>query len=553
LDLKSLLTKLEAGFYAVPETQRYFVWTNSQIRDLASSIYNWYPIGGIIVWEMPNSFIEDCGGLMRPLALDLPEKNMKYMVIDGQQRLTSLLLMKRASIRVTGPLGEKERKVELFFNPMEEVFELGRRSFAENSRWFNVTEVLNAEMVHEVLEKKAELCGDSSIIQNKLLVKGLERLRERFSNYDVTLIEVKLDYSRDPLELFEKISRIFVTINSKGTRIRMPDLVLALVGARVRKTRWVSFRDRFNAILKKMEEKNFKVGEPVIMRLYLAVAAGKTKFKDAMRELEKRSEEELLSSLEEVEKALLYSLDFLWKEAWIPSSEYLQSHYLLVPLGYLLYKDIASKGKVVPEDVRRSLINWLILASVEKRYTGKLETDLSEDISKIVEGKGVSGLLNNLRLKSIPLEVLEGSYDEYHLTLLMALYRELQTRDWDLDRGPTMPLIGELKPTELQIHHIFPRDVLETVGMDHLVDNFANITVISSGANEKIGNKLPLSYLKELCEKDRELLRRHFVPIDDKLWDLDNYEEFLRERRRLISEALHRFISYKSVGSAGLI
>jgi hypothetical protein len=83
------------------------------------------------------------------------------------------------------------------------------------------------------LEKKAELCGDGSITRNKLLAKGLERLRERLSNYDVTFIEAKLDYSRDPLELFDKISRIFVTINSKGTRIRMPDLVLALVGARV--------------------------------------------------------------------------------------------------------------------------------------------------------------------------------------------------------------------------------------------------------------------------------------------------------------------------------
>jgi uncharacterized protein with ParB-like and HNH nuclease domain len=35
LILKELLERLEAGFYAVPETQRYFVWTNSQIRDLS--------------------------------------------------------------------------------------------------------------------------------------------------------------------------------------------------------------------------------------------------------------------------------------------------------------------------------------------------------------------------------------------------------------------------------------------------------------------------------------------------------------------------------------
>jgi uncharacterized protein with ParB-like and HNH nuclease domain len=73
MHLDELLRRLEAGFFAVPEIQRYFVWTNSQIRDLVSSMYNWYPTGGIIVWEMPNSFLNYCRDLLRPLALDLEE------------------------------------------------------------------------------------------------------------------------------------------------------------------------------------------------------------------------------------------------------------------------------------------------------------------------------------------------------------------------------------------------------------------------------------------------------------------------------------------------
>jgi hypothetical protein len=465
---------------------------------------------------------------------------MKYMVIDGQQRLTSLLLIKRGSIRVAGPRGERERRLELFFNPMEEIFELGKRNFAKDPKWFNVTEVLNAETVSEVLERKAKLCSDDSIIHNKVLFKRLEQLRERLNNYEVTFIETKLDYLGDPLELFEKVSRIFVTINSKGTRIRMPDLVLALVGARVKRAKWVSFRDEFNAILKKLEKRNFEVSEPVIMRLYLAIATGKTKFKDATKELDEKKEEDLLSSLKETERALLHLLDFLWKEVWIPSSKYLQSHYLLVPLGYFLHRDVISKGRVISEDIRKSLIKWLVLASVEKRYTGRLETDLSEDISIIGKGKGVNGLLDNLRLKSIPREALEGSYDEYHLTLLVALYHEMRAKDWDLDQGLTVPLIGELRPTELQVHHIFPRDVLEAVGKDHLIDDFANITVISSRANEKIGDELPSRYLKELYVKDPELLRRHFIPMDHELWNVDNYEKFLEERGKLILEAFQR-------------
>jgi uncharacterized protein with ParB-like and HNH nuclease domain len=157
LDLDSLFGELEAGFYAVPETQRYFVWRNSQIRDLINSIYNWYPIGGIIVWKMSKSFLDEYRDLVRPLAIGLPEENMEYMVIDGQQRLTSLLLIKRRSIRIVSSSGEVERKIELFFNPNEEdgIFELGRKSFVKDPNWFNVTDVLNAETVHEILEEKA--------------------------------------------------------------------------------------------------------------------------------------------------------------------------------------------------------------------------------------------------------------------------------------------------------------------------------------------------------------------------------------------------------------
>ena len=182
------------------------------------------------------------------------------------------------------------------------------------------------------------------------------------------------------------------------------------------------------------------------------------------------------------------------------------------------------------------MINWLILASVNKRYTGRLETDLFEDISRIVKGEGVSGLLDNLRLKSIPPEILEGSYDRCHLTLLLASYHSLQTRDWDLSQGPVIPLIGDVNPKDLQIHHIFPRDLLERVGKDQLVDDFANITIISGRANESIGSSPPSRYLKELYDKDPELLKKHFVPTDRELWKIENYEQFLEERRRLISE-----------------
>lgn len=539
LSLKDVLNNLEAGFYAVPETQRYFVWNNGQVRDLISSIYNFYPIGGIIVWEMSDAFIRDYEYLVRPLSPELPRESMKYLIIDGQQRLTSLLLVKRGSIRIPTPSGEeRERRIKLYFNPHTGEFELGRRSFDNDPNWYDVTEVLNAETIYEVLKNKAKRTGIDKLTENPSLIKGLERLRENLSNYQIPFIKARLEYSQDPLELFERISRIYVTINRKGTRIGMTDLVIALVGGRVR--RWISFRSEFSSILKDLKDKNFEVREATVMRLYLAIATGKTKFNDAKKELDKMKDEDLLDALRKTKEAALSTVEFLWREAWIPSSEFLQSDYLLVTLSYLLYKDVLSKSRPISGNLRKELIKWLILASVEKRYTGRLETDLSEDISKIVDGKSISGLLSNLRFKSVPPEVLESdSFDEYHLTLLAALYRELQTRDWDLSRLPTIPLLGELEPRELQVHHIFPKDVLENVGKESLADHPANITVISGRANERIRNKPPSRYLKELLERDPELLEKHLVPINEDLWRVENYEEFLKERAKLILQAIH--------------
>jgi hypothetical protein len=118
----------------------------------------------------------------------------------------------------------------------------------------------------------------------------------------------------------------------------------------------------------------------------------------------------------------------------------------------------------------------------------------------------------------------------------------LQARDWDLSRKPTIPLIGEVNSRELQIHHIFPKDVLEKVGKDQFVDDVANITIISNKANERISNKPPSDYLKELHKADPELLSKHFVPTDEKLWNINDYEEFLKERRKLILEYIASYL-----------
>jgi len=544
--LEEVMQQLEEGFYVVPEIQRYFVWRNTQVRDLVASIYNNDPIGGIVYWEIPSRVMSDesLRGLFRPLADDLPLENGRYMIIDGQQRLTSLLLVKRGEIWITTPTGKKKRRIKLYFNPIYETFELGSRRIQRDPFLFNVTEVINSTDIYGLIESQIQRFGDESLRSNPRVRENLEKLHIAFKTYEIHLIPAKIRYTDDFLSTIEKISRIFVNLNSKGTRIKMPDLALALLTAKVQKDLGESFRKKFEEILEKAEEMNYSIDETVLIRLYSAISTGTTRFNDARKVLEKKSGGEINNFLIETEKSIEVAIKLLG-DLGIKSDRFLQSRYLLVPIAYWLHKDVISKERMISDEMKNNMIKWFILASQEKRYTGRLETDLLSDIDKINQGKGMKGLIDNLRVRELPLSALDEDYENRHLILLLLLYQKLGTRDWNLEERPNIRKISEIDSSELQVHHIFPKEFLERRGYDEKWDNFGNITIISKKANEAIKYKDPRKYLNGLKNVSSELLEKHFIPMDENLWSVDNYERFLEERIKLIAKAIEEEFGIK--------
>jgi uncharacterized protein with ParB-like and HNH nuclease domain len=47
-DLSSLITFIELGEIGLPDIQRPFVWKNTKVRDLFSSMYKGFPIGYLL-------------------------------------------------------------------------------------------------------------------------------------------------------------------------------------------------------------------------------------------------------------------------------------------------------------------------------------------------------------------------------------------------------------------------------------------------------------------------------------------------------------------------
>jgi hypothetical protein len=529
--LRKLVDQLEAGFYVVPEIQRAFVWRNSQVRDLLASIYNKFPIGSIIIWEMPQIFVKDYADLLRPFADDLQQQNSRYMVIDGQQRLASLLLIYKGALAIGG----SRRNVDIYFNPHQEKFALQRRpELKSDPEWFNVSNLMSMD-VEDVLETKAREARDPALVGNRVVAKKLRELKNNLDTYEVNLVEAGIGYSGDFLDLFEKISQIFVVLNSKGTRIRLPDLVLALMTGRMRKEVGFSFREEVMSIINAAQSKDWEIDETVLMRIYMAVATGTTKFAAAKEKLDQMNAMLLRSLLSATGNTLKHSINLLRMDIGIKGPEHLQSKYLLATIVYLLYKDSISLGKPLAEAAKRELARWLIMASLQGRYTGRLESELGEDVTTITDGKGARGLIENLRYKQFSEAYLVGDYDKAHLALLLGIYCQNSARDWDLTALPQPLPIKQVDPTNLAIHHIFPKDFLKQhYKGDGSPDDVANTTLISNRANESIGNRAPREYLVELSRHDPELISKHLIPGNVSLWEADKYDAFLAERRKLI-------------------
>ena len=109
------------------------------------------------------------------------------------------------------------------------------------------------------------------------------------------------------------------------------------------------------------------------------------------------------------------------------------------------------------------------------------------------------------------------------------------------------------------IHHIFPKDYLKKNGFDNksVYNQVANYTYLDTPVNKSIGKDAPCVYfgkVKDQCESRNitlgniadedsfiQNLDENCIPHAVVDMDVDDYEDFLRERRILMSDLIRRY------------
>lgn len=552
--IDELVSMIQRGELRLPEMQRRYVWRSTRVRDLLDSLYRGYPSGAILLWDTDEAV---------PLQeFAVTQERNPYqstrLLLDGQQRLTSLSAVIRGEpVQVRG----RQKPIDLLFNlehPDElavvtEVNEDSDDDLIDDEADSSDDEILRRfeKMTFVVSTKKLQ--GSPHWVKVSDVFKtnedapflkraGIERIDDpRYTKYSQRLARLRgirgYVYRMDVLERsmsYDEVTEIFVRVNSLGAKLRSSDLALAQITAK-----WRNSLKIFQDFQESCSKAGFDLDLGLHLKTLVAFATGQSRFLT----VGSLPVERLQAAWKESRRGTEFAINFLKSNAGIESPALLSSPFLLVALAYFGYK---RDFDLTPGESER-LRFWALAANAKGRFSrGSSETILDQDLALIRQGAGAEEMIDRLRLQVGRLDVtpeeLEGRNQRSALFKTMFLaFRAGGAKDWRSNL--TISLDHSGVQDRLQFHHIFPKAVLKNTYTAREADDIANLAFIGGKTNRSISDKPPTSYLPPLIEKvGPEAFAAQAIPTDGGLLDVDNYPEFLAERRRRVAERLNEFL-----------
>ncbi len=555
--------------YFLPAIQREFVWKPEQIVELFDSIMRRYPISSFLFWELrPENrdkwqaykFLENArhGGTHNELA-NTAGIDALTMVLDGQQRLTSLLIglrgaysMKRKYGRWDSPdTWSKQRLyIDLLADPHldsdgAETSIYYKFAFLETMPssdsdiyWYPVSGILDFNERKDFdtfLDKKDEELDSRKFTRadRKIFERNLNRL------YDVIHVDEVIAYYTEIDQDYDRVLDIFVRANEGGTKLSKSDLLLSMVtsnwdGMNARDEIF-AFVDAVNTQLTRPNDfdKDF-IMKSCLVLTDLPVVYKVQNFNNANLEL-------IRSKWGAIKSAVKRGVDLV--NSFGIDRDNLTSVNAIIPIIYFLLKNPSPTLRgTSPFEVRNAdcIRRWLIMALLKGAFGRASDSLLAGIRSKIQElsNPGADFPLDEINA-TIASTGLSMVFDEYAVEdVLNKTYGGKQTF------LALSLLYDEAAWGTISYHqdHIFaaslfkPKELL-TNQMDWLrhKDRLGNLCLLMSAEN--VG-KQDMAVDDWLKTRDASFLKRHLIPDDKTLWTFDRFHDFLTEREKLIGVRL---------------
>lgn len=325
--IKDVVDELNARYF-LPDIQREYVWLKKadekKIEQLFDSILRGYPIGSFLFWKLQKEdiaksdeqdsdklnfqlykFIENYDERKphnEKIRIEQIKRDDLYIVLDGQQRLTSLYIglkgtrtLKKKWAKNDNPNAYEEKRLYLNLkhqpnmdNPEDNYqFEFHAQK-PENDKkhfWFKVGDILELKSVvnytreHELGDKESEL---------------LETLNKAF--HDKQLISYFEETEKD----LNKVLNIFIRVNSGGVKLSYSDLLMSILTASFSS----DIRERMNELVDALKDKGFpNVGKDQVLKTCLLLIGKDTTFE--LKNFNKKISKKLKKIGKKLQKAFI--------------------------------------------------------------------------------------------------------------------------------------------------------------------------------------------------------------------------------------------------------
>lgn len=584
--VNNILNDIQTKVVSNPAIQRPFVWKPVQVRDLMDSLYQGYPVGYIIISKDPDINLRD-GSMAEG----------KKVLIDGQQRITAM----QAAIlgeEVTDKNYER-KKIVISFNPITEKFETLNPSIERDKTWVkDISAVLGSERVmmegeEDYLNKNPDL--DRLIIREHF--KKLADIKQR----QVGLVELNPDLDVDVVtDIFVRINSAGVPLSQAdfamskiasydkednfGVNLRKCVDYFCHLSREPQFYEHISKNDtefKNTIYLSKiawLKDENDDLYDPDysdVLRVSFTKQFERGKMADLVgllsgRNFETRSFEQNImdesfqklrdSVLEFVSETNFKRFVMIIKSCGFTSNDLINSQNAL-NFAYILFLKLREKGEN-PSVIEKCVQRWFVMSLLTGRYSGSPESQFDFDI-KQVSKDGAEKILQSIEDAQLSdaywdaqliQELDKASVNNPFLNLFFAA----QIKAGDKGFLSTDISVGNMIEHRGDIHHLFPREYLKKSGFQRGDYNqIANFVYAQSEINIKVGKKAPKEYMAEVIKQTKggklkfggiadekalaENLKQNCIPAGFEEMELGDYENFLKERRRLMANKIKQY------------
>lgn len=561
--------------YLLPAIQREFVWTADKTVTLFDSLMRGYPVGSFLFWRVDEDhsqsykFFEfmqnyDAQDNKRLKPYDIPLPRTLTVVLDGQQRLTSMAIgllgyradrikgkwannpnaypKKRLYLNLAGKYsGEEELDREYDFRFLTDE-EAAVQSSSEH--WFPLRKVLEFRDGADVNTEKLM----AYVTSNKLNGWGGGALAKLCN---VLLKNPVIHYFREDEQSLDRVLNVFVRLNSGGIPLSYSDLLLSIASAQ-----WTNdAREAVYGLLDDLNEygDGFEFDKDFVLKSALVL----TDLADIgfnVNNFGKKNTEAIESGWDvNVRQPLMLAVELAAALGY--HGKTLTSSNVLIPVAYYLRKHGSPAGFcTAPKyaEHRSTIRQWLVTSLLKSVLSSKTDTVLA----------AVRTAIRDSDEPGFPLVAVEKALLSHGVTMRFSDEELDSLLASEYGKRNTFSVLAALYPslnTQFKFHldHVFPKsafhknrlkaagfDDAAIVRMQELVNQVPNLQFLEGLVNQAKLDSAYADWIAPTRAKPADWAQYrqlHAIP-DLQSYGLEQFEEFFKQRRALLLARLKQVL-----------